>query len=425
MSFVLNPISGTMLGGFLTKLLAFGMAELAVRLVRLVTVVITARILVPETVGTAALALVLFEILRVLMQIGIGQQIIAAPAHRLKAICNSAQTLFWRWALVVVVVQLLVALGLAGLFGETEAATMLAVLALVYLCMPGGLVSCYLLMREGRAAATARIGAIQTIADHVLGAALLLLWPSPWAIILPKLLTAPIWLMLTRRARPWAPELAAGHVPARTLLPQSLAILATELLAAVRGQGDKLIVGAMLGVSALGTYYFAFNAGVGILSAFTGAFGIILFPTICGTAGAGARLRTFRRLAALGFALLLPAVAVMAWLAPYYVPLIFGDSWAHAAGLIAILALAGIPMLAVALVSAWLRSAGRAQLDAKLAMASCVLALLLLTIGAATHGLAGAALGWVGGMTIVALPALAATLLPRRPKHLVVKRKQP
>jgi lipopolysaccharide exporter len=421
----IKRLSGSMLGGFLTKLFAFGVAELAVRLVRLATVVVTARILVPETVGTAALALVLFEIVRVLMQIGVGQQIIASPPDQLAAVCNSARDLFWRWALVVIAVQLLVALGLALLFGKPASAAMLAVLALVYLWMPGGLVSCYLLMREGQAAATARIGAVQTIADHLLGAALLLLWPSPWAIILPKLLTAPIWLVLTRRARPWTADAAAGRVPMRTLLPQSLAILATELLAAVRSQGDKLIVGAVLGVSALGTYYFAFNAGVGIISSFTGAFGIILFPAICGTAGRGARLRQFRRLAALGFALLLPAVALMAGLAPWYVPLIFGGNWAHAAGLIATLSLSGIPLLAFALLSAWLRSAGQAQLDAKLALASCALALLLLAAGAIACGLTGAALGWVAGMAIVALPALAATLLPARGKRPLKTRKQP
>jgi lipopolysaccharide exporter len=407
----LNRSYDSLLSGFLTRLLAFGLADVAVRVVRLATVVVTARILVPETVGMAALAITLFEITRVLMQIGIGQQIIASGADRLAAVCNSAHHLFWRWAWVVMAVQLLIALLLVILFDQAQAGAMLALLSLVYLMMPGGLVSCYLLMREGRAAATARIGAVQTIADHILGALLLMLWPSPWAIVLPKLLTAPIWLVLTRQARPWSVEPAAGREATASLLPQSLAILATELLAALRTQADKLIVGGLLGVSALGTYYFAFNAGVGIIASFTGAFGIVLFPAIC-AASPEERARVFGRLAGVGLCLLVPLVALLSGLAPYYVPVIFGANWSHAAGLVAVLTLAGLPLFAFALLSAWLRAVGRTTLDARLAMASCCTALALLALGAVVVGLTGAAIGWVAGLALVALPAAAAILGP-------------
>ena len=124
---------------------------------------------------------------------------------------------------------------------------MVAILSLVYLTMPGGLVQCYLLMRCGRAATTARIGASQTISDHILTACLVLAWPSPWSIMLPKLLTAPVWLLSMRQAMPWRPTQVRNHIPARALLGQAFAILASEIMVAVRTQADKLIVAALSG----------------------------------------------------------------------------------------------------------------------------------------------------------------------------------
>ncbi len=385
-------------------LIAYGTAEIAVRGVRLVTVLITARQLAPAMVGVAALTLTLFEIIRVLMNLGIGQQIIACSEADKAATCNTARTLFWRWSFLVMLIQLLVA-GVLGVgLGQVDSAWMLAILSLVYLSMPAGLVQCYLLMREGRAAVTARTAAIQTISDHLLTAGLLLAWPNPWSVALPKLLTAPLWLILTRHARPWKPDPLAGHVPAKAMMRFGSAILVNELAQAVRNQCDKLIVGATLGVSALGTYFFAFNAGIGIMSSLISAFGTVLFPIIC--AAPKGRPRTILMLKLVGFGgfVFLPAIGAQSSLAHLYVPIIFGQKWDHAADLIAILCLAGIPMLATSLVTTWLRAEGRPGLDAKVGSCASLLSLFGLYLGIHFSGLSGAATGWVFGLSVVSLP---------------------
>jgi lipopolysaccharide exporter len=140
----------------------------------------------------------LFELVRVLGGIGIGQRIIAADAAELAAVCNMARRLFWLWSLVLVTLQMGIAALLHVALGQTGAAPKLAALSLVYLMMPGGLVQCYLAMRDGLNARLARTAATQAVSDHLLTAVLLLLWPDPWSIVLPKLLTAPIWLVMTR-----------------------------------------------------------------------------------------------------------------------------------------------------------------------------------------------------------------------------------
>lgn len=380
---------------------AFGGAELANRIVRILTTVVIARQLAPDIVGQAALTLTLFEIVRVFAGIGIGQRIIACEASELARTCNSAHRLFWLWSIVMVCTQFAAAALLGLVFGYSAAAWMLVVLALVYPMMPGGLVQVHLAMREGLNGRLAKTAASQAIADHLLTASLLLAWPSPWAIVLPKLLTAPVWLIMSRRNRPWQPDPAAGYAPMRDLLRFGSGVLTSDGLNALRTQGDNLIIAAMMGTSALGAYYFAFNAGLGIVTSLVGAFATVSFPMLCAHQP-GQAATALRRVLKIGGIIFIPMVALQALLAPLYVPLVFGQHWAFAAPLIAILCLAGLAHLASSLTANWLRSQGRVAHDAGRSLVTCVAALGGLTIGALSGELIWAITGLVAGQSAVA-----------------------
>jgi lipopolysaccharide exporter len=388
----------------LRGLAAYGLAELSVRLVRLAAVVLIARQLAPDVIGPAALTLTLFEVIRILANIGVGQQIIAAKDEDILSISNSAHQLFWIWCVGVAVFQLLMALLLGFGFDQPLAGQMLAALSLVYFFMPGGLVQCYLLMRSGKASSTARIAATQTIADHALTAALLVIWPNPWSIVLPKLLTAPIWLILMRRASGWRPDPLQDRRPFASLMSFGLSVLATDLVIALRNQADKLIVSATFGVTALGTYFFAFNAGIGIISSLIAAFGTVVFPSLTSVPSGRARALRLKQALALGLCLFVPIIAAQSALAGIYVPIIFGDHWAHAAPLVGSLCLAGFPMLLTTSVTAWLRAEGKPQLDAVANLGVGLAALSGLAIGTAHGSLEAAACGWVIGQSLVSFP---------------------
>lgn len=393
---------------------AFASAELAVRIVRLLAIIVMAQRLSPEILGAAALALTIFELTRVLANIGVGQQIIAAPGALLEATCNAAHRIFWRWCICLTLFQVLAAAAVAITLGDTTTAGMLALLSLVYLSMPGGLVQCYLLMRAGKSPTTARIGASQTIADHIMTACLVLAWANPWSIVLPKLLTAPIWLLSTRRAMPWRPTAIATVIPARALLGQAFAILASEIMVAVRTQADKLIVAALLGVEALGIYFFAFNAGIGLLTSIITAFGTMSFPMICSATDRAERRRLIKTLLLAATLIVVPIVLLQVVFAPFYVPLVFGARWSSAISLVAILCLAGIPMTLNMLSANYLRAEGAAHIDAAAAIMTSVIAVAGLTTGAVLGGLELAASLWVGGLCAVAVPYAFYALACRR-----------
>ena len=401
---------------FARGMLAYGSAEGVIRIVRLAAILVVARRSSPETLGTAALALSLFELVRVLTNVGIGARIIQAGEAELGAVCNTAARLFRIICLGVAFVQLAVAGAAFAFFGLGEVAAMLVALSGVYLFMPAGLVRIFLAMREQRMGATARVAAAQNIADCALTVVLALAWPSAWAIVLPKLLTAPVWLVLARRTHDWSPDAGAGHAPLSAFAGFGPAVLGSELLIAARLHGDKLIVGATLGTEALGLYYFAFNAGLGITQSLIGACNLVLFPQLARTRGEQLESE-FRRAFALGLGVLIPLVAAQALLAPVYVPVVFGDRWIGAAPYLAVLACAAVPLLIAALLGARLRALGKPYAEAGLMALATLVALVGLTLGAQSS-LLWACAGFASGLALVLLPAAALRFIPPRRPHL-------
>ena len=398
--------------GLARGLAAYGSAELANRAIRLCATMVIARRLAPDIAGQAALVLTLFELIRVLTRTGMGQKIISCSAQDLDATCNTAARLFWCWFALLVLVQCAIALALALLSGNHQAGAMLAVLSLVYLWMPGGLVQCNLAMRAGLTGKLARTAATQAIADHLLTMVLLLLWASPWSVVLPKLLTAPIWLVMTRHAYPWQRTGSAASVPVRQIARFGAPVMAAEIMNALRSQGDNLIVATVMGTSALGTYYFVFNAGVGIVTSLVTAFGTIAFPMLCAAGDTVRRHVALRRIGLAGLAVFAPLVALQSLSASWYVPLLFGDRWASASGLVAILSLTGLSLLATTLTTCWLRADGKPGTDALNSMISCIATLGGLYLGTLSGSLQSAAIGLVAGQALAAALYAVRILLP-------------
>jgi lipopolysaccharide exporter len=411
MNAIRHPIAAFAASPLVRGLLAFGSAEAATRVVRLGALMIIARRVTPEVLGTAALALSLFELIRVLANAGIGQRLIVAEEHELAGLCRTAHRLFWAICTGVALIQLAVAAILWLGFGSPQAAELLAALSFVYFFMPAGLVQVFLTMRANRVASIARINAAQSIADILMTVVLVIAWPSPWALVLPKLLAAPVWTVLARRSTPWQPNLSATPADMRTFTLFGASILATEILGAARLNADKLILGALLGPGALGIYYFAFNAGLGITQSFVAACNLVIFPQLAKSSD-GDKSRDYRRAFATGLAMLMPVVAAQALLSPFYVPIVFGATWIPATGYIAMLSCAALPLYAGSLVGARYRVAGRPQTETMVTAVATLASLSALAAGA-QFGLGWACLGYGAGLAIVFLPCAAVSLVVR------------
>lgn len=319
-------------------------AELISRVGRILAAIILARQLDAVAFGIAAIALTIFEVTRVFTENGIGAAVVRADEKDFQKTANTAHRLMWGVCLILALVQVaagvIVELALPG----RDAGAMVALLGLVFLIMPFGVMHAYCLLRAERMKDLAAISTAQVAADHTLTAILAICGFGAWAIVLPKLLTAPIWLIGMLRTKAWVKDTKAGFAPVSGILKFSLPVLGSELMCAFRDQLDKFIVSFTLGVEALGLYYFAFNAGLGVSTALNRAFSNAVYPHLCATAD---RLTAYRKAIVnlgLPFGLL---YVLQAGMALYYVPIVFGSTWAAAAPLVAILCLGGPARLMV------------------------------------------------------------------------------
>ncbi|MEL7153225.1 MAG: oligosaccharide flippase family protein, partial [Pseudomonadota bacterium] len=282
---------------FAKHLGAYSVSEVAAKLSRLTVVLVIARVLSVEAIGLVAAAMAASDLFKAFTENGVTQRIIRAGATELAATCRRAHAIYWVWCGGLFVIQVAFAVAFGWYTGNTLIAAMIALLAVEYLFMPGGLVNCALAMRDGRMSETAAIAGGQIVGANLATAALVLIWPSPFAIILPKVLSAIFWLVAMRRLRPWQSE-AVQAAKLGPFFRFGAAILGGEVLKAARLQADKLVVGGLLGAEALGVWFFAVNAGLGLANSFGTAFGTVLFPHLCASANP---VRTLRR--TLGMAL--------------------------------------------------------------------------------------------------------------------------
>lgn len=374
-------------------------AEFVSRFGRIIAAIILARQLDAVAFGIAAIALTIFEITRVFTENGIGAAVVRARDDTFDQTANTANRLMWVICVGLAVVQVVAGLVVEWILPGRHAGAMVAILGIVFLIMPFGVMHAYALLRAERMKELAAINTAQVATDHALTALLAILGFGAWAIVLPKLLTAPIWLIGMLRTKAWAPNPAAGYAAVAGILKFSWPVLGSELMCACRDQLDKFIVSLMFGVEALGLYYFAFNAGLGVSTALNRAFANAIYPHLC---AARDQVQTYRKaLRNLGipFSLIYCAQAAMALI---YVPIVFGATWASAAPLVAVLCLGGPARLLVDAARMKARAEGASGRDFKISIGLTVSVLLPFAL-CAKYGLVTAAIVSVACATAFAL----------------------
>ena len=180
----------------------------------------------------------------------------------------------------------------------------------------------------------------------------------------------------------------------------AFAVIGSELLVAARNNLDKFIVGAVLGVEALGIYFFVFNAGIGFALSLTGAVAASIYPHLAELADKPRDM--LARYDGLLVRAVLPCAAVIALqaaLALIYVPVVFGDKWAAYAGVVALLCASAVSKPLYDGAAQLMRAAGHPRIEL---YGSAILTLLSLTALAAAlpSGLAA-------GVTALALTTFA------------------
>lgn len=321
-----------------------GLSEILIRLSRLVATVVLARLLTDYDYGLAALVMTTNEFVNVFTRNGIFDKLIQAEEEDLEVLSQTAYYMNWFICGGLFLAQCLVSFLMAWIYKDSRLVLPICAMALVYLILPFGLVQAARSQRENRLQVSALANSLQISTDNILTMVLAWMGLGLWAIVLPKIVVAPIWAIVHRRHNPWRSTKRFTLDRWQEIIHFGRSVLGVQMLATLRNNLDYLIAGHFLGIEALGLYYFAFNAGLGMSLSFINALDSALYPHLCDAKDKPAHFRNryFQSFSTIS-KVILPIVCLQALLAPLYVPLIFGPKWIPAIPLLILICLSAIP----------------------------------------------------------------------------------
>jgi teichuronic acid exporter len=319
-------------------------SEIIIRIFRLGTTIVLAHFLTAYDYGLAAVVLTTNEFVQVVSHFGIATKLIQVEEERLNEVAIAAYWLNWLLYIGLFIIQCLAAFPIAWFYQDNRLIFPICIIASVYLVTPIAYVQAALIQRENRLKVLAIANALQVSLDNVL-TALLAFWGfGMWAIVLPKVLVAPLWVIIHYMNHPWRPTRKFSTQYWREMLHFGQNVLGIEMLKTLRNNLDYLVVGRLIGIEALGVYYFAFNAGLGISLSFINAINTALFPHLCAVRFE-AEAFTQRFISSLKTIalIIIPIVLLQSSLAPWYVPIVFGQKWISAIPVLILICLSAIP----------------------------------------------------------------------------------
>jgi len=369
------------------------MAEGASRVTRIVTALALAYALEPVLFGVAALAMTVCELMRTPTRCGVLQAVVRADENDLGATMQTAITINWVWHICLALAQIAIAYPLEAWMDAPGLAEPLIVLSVLFFLYPVAFGRIAFLHRAGNMKKIAGIvGATLSLAN-LATAALALAGFGLWSVVLPRILSALLWIGLAYRAVPVLPEFGGERASTRDVLRYGQSILGSEMLKAAQGSLDKIIIGKLLGMEALGFYTFAFNAGLGLSQSLLKGFSDALFPYLCQSRRANGDYRQPKQILAMTALTALVLFGTQAVLAPVYVPMLFGDRWEPAVLTLALLCLSAITRPFWDVPAQTLRAEGTPKIEFVASIAQTTLLLLATGFGAMTYGIVGAAAG--------------------------------
>ncbi|MBF2064333.1 MAG: lipopolysaccharide biosynthesis protein [Calothrix sp. C42_A2020_038] len=342
-----------------------GIAELLNRVARLATTVILARTFTSYDYGVASLIFTIVDFGYVLiLNPGFGAKIIQADQDELETVCNTSYWLNWLICTILFISQCLAAFPIANFYNNNQLVLPICVVATAYLLIPIFIIQATLIQRENRLKITALSTALQLIFGNILTIILAIAGMKSWSVILPIVLTIPINIIVNVTNHDWRPPKSFTLKKWRVITSFGLKMLGVNALSRLRMNLDYLLVGYFIGIEALGLYFFAFNAGLGISQSIINAFTAALYPHLCSVQEDKAQMKYqfFRGLKTIAF-VVVPLVILQSTLAQFYVPIVFGEKWIEGIPVLIVICLSAIPVALSRATSQLLQAVDKTYLD--------------------------------------------------------------
>lgn len=343
-----------------------GLAMGASQLVRLLTTIVLARLLLQEHFGLVTLSTTAIYAISTFREIGFGQALVNRPAGSPEELRRAANTAFWIVQVTNVAmftVGWLAAPSLAAFYDKIVGVEpVLRALLVVFLVEGLSVVSAALLQKELRFEAISRNEMRATLCYGVVAISCAFAGFGVWSLVAGQLVSRALQVSGLIQLSGWRPAFEFSPPVARELFHFGRWLWLNAILQVVHRSADKLVLGKFAGSAELGAYGIASGLCTAPAKPAGNIVVRIFFPTMSRMQGDLPQVVAAYR-SGLGLVSLvtLPAMAGMILVAPDFATTVYGARWEDLGPLIRILSIYGACLMLGALTRPVLLALGRTR----------------------------------------------------------------
>ena len=309
---------------------------------RIAVAVVLARLLSPDDYGLAGMVLVFSSLIVVFSDLSLGSVLV----QRRNLTEADRSTVFWTAAaagLVFTLAGIAVAGPIASFYGKPEVKGLFMALSLGFFVQALSSTQTALLTREMNFKSLELRQMAAALFAGGVGIAAAAKGMGAWALILQQLTvtvvsTALLWYFVR-----WRPRFTYSLESLRGLGGFGANVFGTRVLFYVNRNADNLLIGKVLGTSALGVYAMAYNVMLVPFDRIASPIQEVLYPAFSKMQDDVQRMgAAWLRVNRLVGAVSIPALAGLVAVAPDFIPVVLGSKWESAVRVIQILAWVGL-----------------------------------------------------------------------------------
>ena len=372
---------------------------LFVQVLGLVRTAALARLLSLSDFGIAGLALTVIGALYTLTNTGVAGSVIIMPFERKKELheySNSVWTMEVIRGVVIALILALLAVPMALFYREPRLVPVLLILALTPLFTSTTNIGLGLQARRMQFNKTTIHGMVSGLLTTALTIFLAWSMHNYWALVWSQIAGAGIALLLSFIFSSYRPRLNFDLDNMRKAFDFGKHIFIIGLATFVLTMMDNVVVGRVMGATALGVYMIAY-AFCNLPRTFTNTvFNTILFPMFASVEreqNANRISSILERSVTMACVILLTTITPLIILSPAIIRIIYGTKWVDAVGPMRILLLAGFFVSMLGLFSTFLVGTNRPQIESKAKILDAAFFLAIIYPFTLWQGTLGAALG--------------------------------
>jgi O-antigen/teichoic acid export membrane protein len=344
--------------------------------------VLIARLLGPNAVGLAALALMAPAILTVPVTKGLPDAII----QRREIEPEHLDSVFWLLVLAGATLSILVwatASLIAAAFSQPVLAELIRWTCFIITIQALAAVPAAILKRELNFRLLALRTLVGTAIGGSLGIGLAVMGFGVWSLVWMQITKLAVEVIVLYLGGSWRPRLRYSHSHSRSLFGFALPIVGFSVWTYVNDEIPKMILGTFLGPGAVGVYAFARRPLDLLVGVFVNPLASVAMPAVSRLQDDRTKIDRFFNTAVrvaglVGF----PAFIGLAAIAPEAVPLLLGDRWESGVVAIQIIMLLGLLRTIDTVCGGTVLALGHSVLILKLNIAYTVIAVILLVMAA-------------------------------------------